>query len=153
MLKIELDLPELKKSTSALKGQCHDIQCRIFCTFFARAKNGCCSRKCRGYQLGQPRKQLHRPSRVEHMSFSSSNCHFPRPSLVAAIIFPNTKWLPKITDYRDTAALSPSTWMLCSLNLHVIFLSNMFLYSLRRKHDTIILQAGLRVKNTHVQTK
>ena len=38
----------------------------------------------------------------------SSKCHFcrfPRPSLVAAIIFPHTKWLPKITDYRDTAAL------------------------------------------------
>ena len=25
---------------------------------------------------------------------------------MAAIIFPHTKWLPKITDYRDTAALS-----------------------------------------------
>ena len=76
----------------------------IFCTF-ARAKNGCCSRRCHGYQLGQPREQLHRPSRVEQMAFSSSNCRFPRPSLVAAIIFPHTKWLPKITDYRDTAAL------------------------------------------------
>ena len=31
--------------------------------------------------------------------------HFPRPSLVAAILFPHTKWLQKITDYRDTAAL------------------------------------------------
>ena len=30
---------------------------------------------------------------------------FPRPSLVAAIIFPHTKWLPRITDYRGTAAL------------------------------------------------
>ena len=77
----------------------------IFCTFFARAKNGCCSRECHGYQLGQPREQLHRPSRVKQMSFSSSNCRFPRPSLVAAIIFPHTKWLPKIIDYRDPAAL------------------------------------------------
>ena len=35
----------------------------------------------------------------------SSNCRFPRPGLVAAIIFPHTKWLPKITDYRDIAVL------------------------------------------------
>ena len=33
-------------------------------------------------------------------------CHeFPRSFLVAAIIFPHTKWLKKITDYRDTPAL------------------------------------------------
>ena len=36
----------------------------------------------------------------------SSKYRFPRPCLVAAIIFPHTKWLPKITDYRDTAALT-----------------------------------------------
>ena len=30
---------------------------------------------------------------------------FPRSFLVAAIIFPHTKWLKKITDYRDTPAL------------------------------------------------
>ena len=35
----------------------------------------------------------------------SSKYRFPRPWLVAAISFPHTKWLPKITDYRDTAAL------------------------------------------------
>ena len=34
----------------------------------------------------------------------SSNCRFPRPCLVAAIIFPHSKWLSKMTDYRDTAA-------------------------------------------------
>ena len=34
----------------------------------------------------------------------SSKCRFPRLYPVAAIIFPHTKWLPKITDYRDTAA-------------------------------------------------
>ena len=39
------------------------------------------------------------------MPFSSRKCRFPWPSVVAAIIFPHTKWLPKITDYRDTAAL------------------------------------------------
>ena len=38
----------------------------------------------------------------------SSKYRFPRPYLVAAIIFPHTKWLPKITDYRDTAALIPA---------------------------------------------
>ena len=30
---------------------------------------------------------------------------FPRSFLVAAIIFPHTKWLKKITEYRDTPAL------------------------------------------------
>ena len=47
----------------------------------------------------------------------SSKCHFrrfPRPSLVAAIIFPHTKWPPKITDYRDTAALRFSSTCHCS---------------------------------------
>ena len=50
-----------------------------------------------------------RPSWVEQTSFSSSNCRFPRPCRVAAIIFPHTKWLPKIIDYRDSAALRAST--------------------------------------------
>ena len=59
----------------------------------------------RPWQLGQPREELHHPRRVEQKSFSSRKCRFPWPSLVAAIIFPHTKWLPKITDYRDTAAL------------------------------------------------
>ena len=59
----------------------------------------------RSWQLGQPREQLHRPSRVAQMSFSWRKCCFSRPSLVAASIFPHTKWLPKITVYRDTAAL------------------------------------------------
>ena len=59
----------------------------------------------RPWQLGQPREELPRPRRVEQKSLSSRKCRFPRPSLVAAIIFPHTKWLPKITDYRDTAAL------------------------------------------------
>ena len=39
-------------------------------------------------------------------------CHeFPRSFLVAAIIFPHTKWLKKITDYRDTPALSESLYI------------------------------------------
>ena len=59
----------------------------------------------RSWLLGQPREQLHRPTWVAQMSFSSRKFRFPRPSLVAAIIFPHTKWLPKITYYRDTAAL------------------------------------------------
>ena len=37
--------------------------------------------------------------------FPRVNSRFPRPCLVAAIIFPHTKWLPKITAYRDTVAL------------------------------------------------
>ena len=42
----------------------------------------------RPLQLGQPREQLHHPSAVEKMSFSSCNCRFPRPCFVDAIIFP-----------------------------------------------------------------
>ena len=38
--------------------------------------------------------------------FPPENVVLPQPSLAASIIFPHTKWLPKITDYRDTAALS-----------------------------------------------
>ena len=40
-------------------------------------------------------------------SFSGARLahEFPRSFLVAAIIFPHTKWLQKITDYRDTPAL------------------------------------------------
>ena len=52
----------------------------------------------------------------------SRKCRFPRGTVVfrglalwLPIIFPHTKWLPKITDYRDTAALnwagkSQQTW-------------------------------------------
>ena len=58
----------------------------------------------RPWQLGQPREQLHRGRWVEKMSFSSIYCRFLRPCLVAALFSP-TKWLPKITEYRDTAAL------------------------------------------------
>ena len=40
-------------------------------------------------------------------SFSGARLahEFPRSFLVSAIIFPHTKWLKKITDYRDTPAL------------------------------------------------
>ena len=81
----------------------------IFCAFLHEDKMATAHASVadiRPWQLGQPREQLHHPSWVEKMSFSSSNCCFPRPCLVAAIIFPHTKWLPKITDYRDTAALN-----------------------------------------------
>ena len=42
-------------------------------------------------------------------SFSGARLahELPRSFLVAAIIFPLTKWLKKITDYRDTPALMP----------------------------------------------
>ena len=78
----------------------------IFCAFFAWGKNGDCLRKCRGHQTMTAWWAARTASLPEKMSFSSSNCRFPRPCLVAAIIFSHTKWLPKITDYRDTAALN-----------------------------------------------
>ena len=59
----------------------------IFCTLFARAKYGHCSRKCHGYQLGQPREQLHRPSWVEQLSFSAAwpgGRHYFSPHKMAA---------------------------------------------------------------------
>ena len=97
-----------KITVRKLKGQCHDIQW-FFCAFLPEEKMATAHASVADitpWQLGQPRAQLHPPSCVEKMSFSSSNCRFPRPCLVAAIIFSHTKWLPKITDYRDTAALT-----------------------------------------------
>ena len=90
-----------------LKGQCHDIQWyfALFCASKKWRLLAQVSRTSDHDMLDQPREELHRLRRVEQKSFSSRKCHFPRPSLVAAIIFPHTKWLPKITDYRDTAAL------------------------------------------------
>ena len=92
-----------------LKGQCHDIQW-FFILFF-------CVRGKKWRLLTQVSWTSHHDSSVSRTnsftgqaeSFSSSNCRFPRPCLVAAISFPHTKWLPKITDYRDTAALSLET--------------------------------------------
>ena len=75
----------------------------------------------------------------------SNNCRFPRPGLVAAIIFPHTKWLPKITDYRDTAALrgawrdhcfpEPFSWFLhkTSLESLKITAARCFLLKCQRK--------------------
>ena len=80
----------------------------IFCAFF------CASKKLR--LLAQVSRTSDHVRSVSHAkSFTaqaeSSKCRFSRsyvnlPCLVAAIIFPHTKWLSKITDYRDTAALS-----------------------------------------------
>ena len=55
-------------------------------------------------------KKLLRPAqprseRGHHFSGARLAHEFPRSFLVAAIIFPHTKWLKKITDYRDTPAL------------------------------------------------
>ena len=44
----------------------------IFALFLREQKNGYCSRKCRGYQLGRPLEQLHRPSWVEQLSVSAA---------------------------------------------------------------------------------
>ena len=48
-----------------------------------------------------------RSERGHHSAVRGLPMHdeFPRSFLVAAIIFPHTKWLKKITDYRDTPAL------------------------------------------------
>ena len=48
-------------------------------------------------------------------SFSGARLphEFPRSFLVAAIIFPHTKWLKKITDYRDTPALTRTHQRYC----------------------------------------
>ena len=45
-------------------------------------------------------------------SFSGARLahEFPWSFLVAAIIFPHTKWLKKITDFRDTPALTRNRW-------------------------------------------
>ena len=81
----------------------------------------------RPWQLGQPREQLHHPSWVKKMSFSSSR--FPRPCLVAAINFPHTKWLPKITDYRDTAALRACRFFFIIKSLSPSFFTSVFRFS------------------------
>ena len=71
----------------------------IFCTFFLREQKMAAARASVA--------DISLVSRANSFTAQavSSNCCFPRPSLVAAIVFPHTKWLPKITDYCDTAAL------------------------------------------------
>ena len=84
----------------------------IFCASFAWVKMATARASVadiRPYQLGQPREQLHCPAESRKCRFPSRKCRFPGPSLVATIIFPHTKWLPKITDFPDTAALRKCT--------------------------------------------
>ena len=74
----------------------------IFCAFFVLF---CASKQWR--LLAQMSRTSDHDSSVSRANnftaqAESSKYHFPRPCLVAAIIFPHTKWLPKITDYRDT---------------------------------------------------
>ena len=58
-----------------LKGQCHDVQW-FFCAFFLRDQAMAIARAnvvgTGPWQLGQPRKQLHRPGWVEQISFSAA---------------------------------------------------------------------------------
>ena len=80
------------------KGQCHDIQW-YFCAF-------CMSEKW--WLLAQVSRTSDYDSSVSCVNgfaaqAKSSKCRFPRSCLVAAIIFPHTKWLTKNTDYRNTA--------------------------------------------------
>ena len=81
----------------------------IFCAFL-REENGDCSRKRRGHQTCH-----HDSSAGSTNNFTaeaeSRKCRFPRAIVISAALrcgrhyFSHTKWLPKITDYRDTAAL------------------------------------------------
>ena len=98
----------MKKTWTRFKGQCHDHW--FFALFSHEQKMATAHASVadiRPWQLGKSHEQFHRPSSAEQMAFTSSNphCCFLRPCLVAAIIFPHTKWLPKITNYCDTAAL------------------------------------------------
>ena len=80
----------------------------IFCAFFARVKNGNCSRKCRGHQIMTARSAARTTSPPK---LSRANVVFLQKMLFSAAFpsgrhyFSHTKWLPKITDYRDAAAL------------------------------------------------
>ena len=79
----------------------------IFCAFFARAKIGDCSRKCRGHQTMTARSAARTASPASRENvFFSSNCRFSRPCLTPPLFFPTQNGCQKITDYRDTAALS-----------------------------------------------
>ena len=68
-----------------------------------------CTSKKRQLLAQVPRTSDHDSSVSRANSFAaqdeSSKCRFPLSCLVAAITFPHTKWLKKITDHRDTAAL------------------------------------------------
>ena len=105
--RLKIGLQVSKSGFSPIVMQCHDIQWyfALFCASKKWRLLAQVSRTSDHDSSVQPREELHRPKRVEQKSFSSRKCRFPRPSLVAAIIFPHKKWLPKITDYRDTAAL------------------------------------------------
>ena len=89
--------------------QCHDIQWSwFFCPFLHSEKVATAHARVADitpWQVGQPCEQLHQPSWVQKMSFSSSNC--------GRHIFSHTKWLPKITDYRDTATNGNRKKRLC----------------------------------------
>ena len=91
-----------------LKGQCHDIQWFFFLCFFCTSKT---------WRLLQMSRTSDHDSSVRRTSsftaqaessncrFPPSNCCFPWPCLAATHIFSHTTWLPKITDYRDTATV------------------------------------------------
>ena len=86
-----------------LKGQCHDIQ-----WFFALF---CASKQWRLLaQMLRTSDHDSSVSRANNFTAQAKSSKYrsprPRPYLVAAIIFPHTTWLPKITDYRDTADLT-----------------------------------------------
>ena len=77
------------KERTLLKGQCHDIQW-FFCALLREQKMAAACASI---------ADISSVSRANSFTAQtkSSTCRFPRLCLVAAIIFPHTKWLPKIT--------------------------------------------------------
>ena len=66
----------------------------------------------------------------------SSNCRFPRAIVVfrgrdlwPPLFFPHTKWLPKITDYRDTAVLKFAPTFYHPLIPNLIMINCVHLYT------------------------
>ena len=100
----------------AVKVQCHDIQ-----WYFALF---CAGKKWR--QLAQVSRTSDHDSSVSransfNVQAESRKCRFPRAIVVFFALpsgrhyFSHTKWLPKITDYRDTAALRSGQPRKCQL--------------------------------------
>ena len=77
----------------------------IFCAFFARAKKWLLLAQVSWTSARSAARTASPPQLGRANVIFLEQLSFSRPCLVAAIIFPHTKWLPKITDYRDTAAL------------------------------------------------
>ena len=86
----------------------------ISCPFFCASKNGDCSRKCCGHQTMTARSAVRTASPAK---LSRANAAFLKQLLFSVALpcgrhyFPRAKMAAKITNYRDTAALSLSVAM------------------------------------------